>query len=182
MTKDDKAIKSLERDRWQDKQVDRRNAIRMIVQKGPPALRRWQPAAAHIPSNRRLSDLEAELEQLTMNAWCAPAFARLISPMSVRSSAETFGLPIRLRDRQRQYTRNPARCHRMMVSGLTIAIAPKDGGKPAIEPNEQKTIGIVQVRPFRRPSSEHIDLLPQDQDFRLQLCSRPEKPRRQESV
>ena len=29
-------------------------------------------------------------------------FARLISPMSVRSSAETFGLPTRLRDRQRQ--------------------------------------------------------------------------------
>ena len=26
MTKDDKAIKSLERDRWQDKEVDRRNA------------------------------------------------------------------------------------------------------------------------------------------------------------
>jgi len=72
VTKDDKTIKSLERDRWQDKQIDRRNAIRMIVEKGPPALRRWQPAAAHIPSNRRLSDLEAELEQLTMNAWCAP--------------------------------------------------------------------------------------------------------------
>ena len=60
MTKDDKAIKRLERDRWQDKEVDRRNAVRVIVQKGPPALRRWQPAAAHIPSNRRLSDLEAE--------------------------------------------------------------------------------------------------------------------------
>src|ERR1035441_6675201 len=67
VTKDDEAIKSLERDRWQDKQVDRRNAIRMIVQKGLPALRRWQPAAAYIPSNRRLGDLEAELEKLTMN-------------------------------------------------------------------------------------------------------------------
>jgi hypothetical protein len=50
-------------------------------------------------------------------------FARLISPMSVRNSAETFGLPTRLRDRQRQYARNPARCQRMIVSGLTIAIA-----------------------------------------------------------
>jgi len=26
---------------------------------------------------------------------------------------ETFGLPTRLRDRQRQYARNPARCQRM---------------------------------------------------------------------
>ena len=35
----------------------------------------------------------------------------------------------------------------------------KDGGKPAIEPNKQKTIGIVEVRSFRRPSAKHIDLL-----------------------
>jgi hypothetical protein len=74
--KDDKAIKSLERDRWQDKKVDRRDAVGMMVQKGPPALSRWQPAAAHIPSNRRLSDLEAELEQFTMNAWRAPERVR----------------------------------------------------------------------------------------------------------
>src|ERR1035437_9126493 len=76
VTKDDKAINRLERDRWQDKQVDRRNAIRMIVQKGLPALRRWQPAAAHIPSDRRLSDLEVELEQFTVNARCAPERVR----------------------------------------------------------------------------------------------------------
>ncbi len=48
--------------------------------------------------------------------------------MSVRSSAETFGLPTGLRDRQRQYARNPARCQRMIVSGLTIAIAPRTEG------------------------------------------------------
>src|SRR5450631_2465340 len=51
----------------------------------------------------------------------------------------------------------------------------KDGREPAIEPNKQKTIGIVEVRPFRRPSSEHIDLLPQDQDFCFQRCSRLEE-------
>jgi hypothetical protein len=51
----------------------------------------------------------------------------------------------------------------------------QNGGKPAIEPNKQKSIGIVEVRPFRRPSSEHIDLLPQHQDFRFQLCSRLEE-------
>jgi hypothetical protein len=44
-----------------------------------------------------------------------------------------------------------------------------------IKPNKQKPIGIVEVRSFRRPSSEHIDLLPQDQDFCFQLCSRPEE-------
>src|SRR5438309_703586 len=71
----------------------------------------------------------------------------------------TAGLPTRLRDRRRQYARKPARCQRMIVSGLTIAIALRTG-KPAIEPNKQKTIGIVEVRSFRRPSAKHIDLLP----------------------
>jgi len=40
--------------------------------------------------------IEAELEQLTMNTGAPQSvLARLISPMSVRSSAETFGLPTR---------------------------------------------------------------------------------------
>ena len=43
------------------------------------------------------------------------------------------------------------------------------------EPNEQKTIGIVEVRSLRCPPAKHIDLLPQDQDFCCQLCSRLEE-------
>lgn len=38
----------------------------------------------------------------------------------------------------------------------------QDGGKPAIEPNEQKTIGIVQIWWLRHPPAKHVDLLPQD--------------------
>jgi len=66
----------------------------------------------------------------------------------------------------------------MIVSDPKIAIAPR---KLAIEPNKQKSIGIVQVRPFRRSSSECIDLLPQHQDFRFQLCSRLEERSRNAS-
>ena len=43
------------------------------------------------------------------------------------------------------------------------------------EPNEQKTISIVEVRSLRCPPAKHIDLLPQDQDFCCQLCSRLEE-------
>jgi hypothetical protein len=52
MPYDDKTIEDLERDRWKDKKVDCRNTVGMVAQKRAPALRRWQPAAAHIPSNR----------------------------------------------------------------------------------------------------------------------------------
>src|ERR1700738_340317 len=61
--------------------------------------------------------------------------------MSVRSSAETFGLPTRLRDRQRQYARNPARCQRMMVSGLTIAITSRtDGNQRYSQTNRKRSV------------------------------------------
>jgi hypothetical protein len=47
---------------------------------------------------------------------------------SLEPSAEILGLPTRLRDRPRQYDRNPARCQRMIVSGRRIAIAPRTEG------------------------------------------------------
>ena len=72
MPYDDKTIEDLERNRWQDKKVDRRNAVGMVAEKRAPALRRWPRGTAHIPSDCRLSDLEAELEQLTVNVWGAP--------------------------------------------------------------------------------------------------------------
>src|SRR5450759_3353143 len=132
-----------------------------------------QSAAAHIPSNRRLSDLEAELEKLTMNAWCAPERvgathlanerAQLSRDLRSANTVARSPAPIRSKagavpanDRFRPDNRNRA----------------QHAGKPAIEPNEQKTIGIVQVRSLRCPPAKHIDLLPQHQIFRLQLCSR----------
>ena len=48
----------------------------MVAQKRAPALGWWPRLAAHIPSDCRLSDLEAELEQFTMNVWGAPEWVR----------------------------------------------------------------------------------------------------------
>jgi hypothetical protein len=68
-------------------------------------------------------------------------FAQLISPMSVRSSIETSGLPTRLRDRRRQYARKPARCQRMIVSGLTIAIALRtEGNQRQSQTNRKRSV------------------------------------------
>ena len=77
MPYDDKTIEDSERDRWKHKKVDRRDAVGMVAQKRAPALR-WRPrVAAHIPSDCRLSDLEAELEQFPMNVWGAPKRVRV---------------------------------------------------------------------------------------------------------
>jgi hypothetical protein len=55
-------------------------------------------------------------------------FARLISRISCRTSRGTLGLPGRRRDFQRQKVRNPARCHRTIVSGRTIVTASRTVG------------------------------------------------------
>ena len=161
MPYDDKTIEDLERDRWQDKKVDRRDAVGMVAQKRAPALRWWPRAAAHIPSDCRLSDLEAELEQLTMNVWGAPERVRAAHLANERAqlsrdlrSANMVARPpapirpkpstVPANDRFRPDNRNRA----------------QDGGKPVIKPNKQKTIGIVEMRSLRCPPAKHIDLLP----------------------
>jgi len=49
-------------------------------------------------------------------------------PMSASNSAETFGRPTGLRDRERQYARKPARRQRTIVSDRTSATAPSTEG------------------------------------------------------
>jgi hypothetical protein len=44
-----------------------------------------------------------------------------------------------------------------------------------VKPNEQKSIGIVQIRSLRHLPAKHIDLPPEDQDFRLEIRPRFEK-------
>src|SRR3979490_455825 len=60
----------------------------------------------------------------------------------------------------------------MMVSGLTIATTSRTDGN-----HKSKTIRIVEVRSLRRSPAKHIELLPQDQVFRFQRCSRLEARR-----
>jgi hypothetical protein len=76
MPYDDKTIEDMEHDRWKNKEINRHDAVGMIAEKRSPALRRWPPTAAHILSNRRLSDLESELEQFTMNVLGTPECVR----------------------------------------------------------------------------------------------------------
>ena len=85
--------------------------------------------AAHIPSDRRLSDLEAELEQFTVNVWGAPERVRAAHLANkLAKIGRDLGSAHMVADRQRQNARNPARCQRMIVSGLTIATAPRTEG------------------------------------------------------
>ena len=98
----------------QDKQepkIDRRDheevhgayTGRMIAPERLPRLARpgWPPC--HVFANRRLSDLDPELQQFAMNARRAPQwFSTLIRRIRPRTSTETLGLPPHNRDFHRQ--------------------------------------------------------------------------------
>ena len=101
----------------------------MVQEERSPALRRWAPVSGHVLGNRSLADIGAELEEFSwMRGAPQKGFARLISRISCRTSRGTLGLPGRGRDFQRQKVRNPARCHRTIVSGRTIVTASRTVG------------------------------------------------------
>ena len=96
----------------------------MIMKKRLPPLRWRASSPRHILRHARLSDIDAELEQFSMDPRRPHSgLAMLISRISRRISSGTVGLPPRRRDFQRQYDLKPARYQRTMVSGLTIANA-----------------------------------------------------------
>src|SRR6201987_1104121 len=133
----DKAIQNLESDPLQDKEFNRRDAVGVIAEERPPALRRWPRVAAHVPSNRRLGDLEAELEQLTMNTRRAPkcdrtahlANERAQLSRDLRSANTGAGSPAPIRPKPSTMPANDG----LRPDNRKYL---KDGRKPAIEPNK----------------------------------------------
>src|ERR1019366_3579958 len=105
------------------------------------------------PERVRPAHLANERAQFSRDLRSANMVARSPAPIRSKPSA------VPANDRFRPDNRNRA----------------KDGGEPVIKTNKQKTIDIVEVRSFRCPPAKHVNLLPQDQIFRLQLCSRLEE-------
>jgi hypothetical protein len=82
-----------------------------------------------------LSDIDAELEKLAMNPWCAPQWVgetHLANELT--DFQRVFGRPFRGLDFQRQYARKPARCQRITVFGLTIFKASSTPGASRYNP------------------------------------------------
>src|SRR6202163_2562786 len=121
---DQQSIEQAKRDCRHDEHIHRSDPISVVVKECPPALGRRVSSPHHVLGHAGLSDIDAELEELSMDP-SAPhsGFAMLISPISRRISNGTVDLPPRAFDFQRQYNRKPARCHLTTVSGLTIASA-----------------------------------------------------------
>jgi hypothetical protein len=78
----EKRKQALECQRWNHAKIDRRDGVRMVAQECSPSLR-WRPSAPdHVLGDRRLGDLEPELEQFTVDPWGAPQWVLLAHPLN----------------------------------------------------------------------------------------------------
>jgi hypothetical protein len=83
----------LKRNRWNNKQINRRNPLHVIAKEVLPGLQWSIPPRHHIDRNRGLGDLDAELEQLAIDLGRAPEWV-LISILILRIRSRV-SLPIR---------------------------------------------------------------------------------------
>ena len=149
----------------------------MVMQERPPT-RRWRvPTLCHVLGDRGLPDIDAELEELTVDArgapervrdahvsdelpdlmrrpWPATAWSRFPSPIG----SEADAVPA-------DHCARPDRCQCVKCCGY----------QPR-QQHEQQAIDIAQCRSARRFALEYIDLVAKNQDLRLTPCARPQQP------
>jgi len=80
MRQHQKHVKHLEANRRHGKEIDGDQLLGMILQEGAPGLR-WRLAATHhVFAHAALPNVDAELEQFTVDAWCAPRWVFAAHP------------------------------------------------------------------------------------------------------
>src|SRR3954451_2459100 len=101
-------------------------------------------------------------------------FAELISRISCRTSRATLGLPGRRRDFQRQKMRNPARCHRTIVSGRTFVPASRTVGGSRYS-SKDKPIERFEGRALGCAAKQYIQLVAKRYYLSFERAPRPEE-------
>jgi hypothetical protein len=67
MLQDQESVQQAKRDRWDQEQIHRCDAVGMIAKEGLPALRGRHPPLCHIFCDRDLSNVDADLEQFAVD-------------------------------------------------------------------------------------------------------------------
>src|SRR5471030_1968594 len=147
----------------------------MIAKEGLPGLQRPTLPRHHVFRHRRLGNLDAELEQLTMDLGRSPE--RVLKahssdqvanlPIDPRSATEWTGLPSPVSGEPHSV---PAHDRLGPDNGYGV----QGARKAAIKPNEQNPIGPTQIQSTWRAQSKHVQLMTQNHDFGFKQRSRLE--------
>src|SRR5262245_12012931 len=122
-------VEELKRRGGNHKHVDRRKVGQVVAQEGPPG--RGGDLGRHGIQRPTVAWL-ISIPSLSSSPWMRGAphngLALLIRRIKSRISISVLGRPGR-RDRQRQWSRKPVRCHWTTVAGLTNTIASRTCGQ-----------------------------------------------------
>src|SRR5262249_4730992 len=177
VAKNKKCEELLKRNRRNHEQINRRNPLHMIAKEGLPSLQWPIPSWYHVDGNRGLGDRDAEFKQFAVDLGRAPQ--RVLKTHSSDQHGYLLGDP-----------RPPATraAFPSPVAGKTPAMPAHDSLGPddtqgiqnarvtTIEPDEQGAIDPMQMQsPARRSLLQDVELMPQYQDFGLQLRPRLEE-------
>jgi hypothetical protein len=175
MAKDKKRIELLKGNRWNHKQINRRNPLHMIAKEGLPGLQWPISSGHHVDRNRGLGNVDAELEQLAMDLGGAPQ--RVFKTHSSDQVAHLFADPRSTSARTGLPSPVSGKAHSVPTHdslGPDDGNGVKDARTATIEPNEQSTVGPTQMRSTWCAPLQNIELMPQYQYFGFQPPSRPE--------
>src|ERR1700723_3216677 len=166
---DQQSIEQAKRDCRHDEHIHRSDSVSVVAEERPPALGRRVSSPDHVLGHAGLSDIDAELEQLSMDprrspqrignahladklaylsrySWSAPTAPRLPPPVRSEPGAVPFNHGLRLHDRQgAQHLRSRT-----------------------IQAGEYQTVQHPERRPFRRLPPQHVKLMTQKSCFQPQ--------------
>ncbi|TPV99489.1 MAG: hypothetical protein USCAAHI_01074 [Beijerinckiaceae bacterium] len=129
MSEDDQGIEKTKRRGCNNEHVDRCNVGQVVVQKATPGWGGDFGPPRQVSPDRGLADLDAELEQFAVDAGGAPERVGQAHPADqITNLVLIWGRP-RRRDRHRQESRKPLRCHWTTVAGLTSTMALRTCGQ-----------------------------------------------------
>ena len=175
MPHDQQAVEQTKRDRRNDEQIYRRDAVGMITDEGVPALGRRPSTPDHILGHAGLTDIDAELEKLAVDARRAPEWicdAHLADQPAyfewhLRPATTASRLPAPVQPETRAMpTNNGVRLHDCQrIANLW---------KQPIETNEYQAIEDAERESLRSSPPQNVYLLPQCPNLCLERCPRPQ--------
>src|SRR5215831_1577459 len=85
-------VKHLKSDGGHSEEVYRNHGLDVIIQKGPPGLRRWLSPACNVLAHTRFADVDAQLEQFTVDARRTPEW--IVAAHLAKSVVESLWTPV----------------------------------------------------------------------------------------
>jgi hypothetical protein len=156
------------RSRRHDEHVDGSDAECMVAKEAAPRRRRWVRPAQHVFRDSRLTDLDTELEQLTVDPWRAP------ERVSEAHLTDQFASCASYRPSSRPRTPTPVEPKALAVpldhgGGLHQHQHFEATGPHSLEPHPHQPIDVAQPQTARSLTIEDRHLMTQRDQLEFQF-------------